>query len=231
MEAAAPNATGNAGPGDPPGGAPDGADPDAERMRRRDLEGRGIRDPAVLAALRAVPRRRFVPAALADRAYDDGPLPIGDGQTISQPYIVALMTELAAPGPGDTALEIGTGSGYQTAVLARLARRVFSLEVRPALAAAARARLDALGVANATVRAGDGFAGWPEEAPFDVILVTAAPETVPSALVDQLKPGGRLVLPVGPADAQVLRRIDRDAAGRVHSRDVIPVRFVPMVPG
>ncbi len=175
-------------------------------------------------------RRAMVPAPIRDDAYWDSPLSIGHGQTISQPYIVALMTELARPAPSDRALEVGTGSGYQAAVLSRLVAKVFSIEIVEPLARSAAETLQRLGYANVTVRQGDGYAGWPEEAPFDLILVTAAPEEVPEALVAQLKPGGRLVVPVGPVhDVQDLRLIVKDASGRVRSRSVIPVRFVPLV--
>jgi len=200
------------------------------RMVREDIAGRGVRDERVLQAMGAVPRHEFVPDDLRRRAYDDRPLPIGGGQTISQPYIVAAMTELARVGPDDVALEIGTGSGYQAAVLARLARHVFTIEILPDLAASARARLDRLGFTNVTVRAGDGYQGWPERAPFDVIVVTAAPDEIPPALLEQLKPGGRMVVPVGPEDAvQSLRLVEKDGDGVVRERDVMPVRFVPMV--
>ncbi|MEW5983534.1 MAG: protein-L-isoaspartate(D-aspartate) O-methyltransferase [Acidobacteriota bacterium] len=194
------------------------------------IEGRGVRDPRVLAAMREVPRHLFVPAGEQRDAYHDYPLPIGYNQTISQPYIVALMTELARPVPSDRALEVGTGSGYQAAVLATLVDRVFTIELVEPLATAARERLARLGYANVDVRQGDGYAGWPEEAPFDVILVTAAPESVPEALVGQLKPGGRMVIPVGPvSDVQDLILIEKDGTGRTTSRSVIPVRFVPLI--
>jgi protein-L-isoaspartate(D-aspartate) O-methyltransferase len=184
----------------------------------------------VLDAMRRVPRHEFVPATVRDDAYLDSPLPIGSGQTISQPYIVALMTELARPTPADRALEVGTGSGYQAAVLSRLVSRVFSVEVVDTLARSADATLRRLGYSNVTVRNGDGYLGWPDEAPFDIILVTAAPEEVPRALIAQLKPGGRLVVPVGRVhDVQDLQLIEKDAAGRVSTRSVIPVRFVPLI--
>ncbi|HEU5179854.1 MAG TPA: protein-L-isoaspartate(D-aspartate) O-methyltransferase [Candidatus Polarisedimenticolia bacterium] len=200
-------------------------------MVTQQIAGRGIRDPRVLEAMRTVPRHRFVPESWADAAYSDQPLPIGFGQTISQPYIVALMTELAQPGPGDKALEIGTGSGYQAAVLARLVKQVVTIEIVEPLGREAAGRLAALGVDNVTVRIGDGYQGWKEEAPYDIILVTAAPEQVPQALLDQLAPGGRLVLPVGPAGGiQNLRVIGKALSGEVTTRELLPVRFVPMVP-
>lgn len=193
------------------------------------IASRGVRDARVLAAMRAVPRHEFVPGPEQVRAYHDYPLPIGQGQTISQPYIVALMTELARPGPRDVALEVGTGSGYQAAVLSGLVARVFSIELEETLAAAAKERLARLGYANVEVRRGDGYNGWPDHAPFDLILVTAAPEAVPPALIAQLGPGGRMVIPVGPVhDVQNLLVIEKDRAGKVTSRDVIPVRFVPL---
>jgi protein-L-isoaspartate(D-aspartate) O-methyltransferase len=199
-------------------------------MVANQIAARGVQDPRVLDAMRAVPRHEFVPAAVRDDAYLDSPLPIGHGQTISQPYIVALMTELARPSPTDRALEVGTGSGYQAAVLSRLVARVFSVELVDELAQSASATLHRLGYPNVTVRSGDGYLGWPDEAPFDIILVTAAPEDVPAALVAQLKPGGRLIVPVGRVwDVQDLKLIEKDAAGKVSTRSVIPVRFVPMV--
>lgn len=184
----------------------------------------------VMAALRAVPREAFVPPELERHAFDNGPLPIGHGQTISQPYIVALMTELLAPGADATLLEIGTGSGYQAAVLSRLAARVCTVEVVHPLAVAAAARLARLGYDNVTVREGDGRAGWPELAPFDGIIVTAAPEAVPPALVQQLRPGGRLVIPVGPRHfTQELRLYRKGEDGRVEAQEVLPVAFVPLI--
>ena len=179
-----------------------------------------MRDPRVLAALRAVPRHRFVPEAYREGAYDDGPLPIGQGQTISQPYIVAVMTEQLRPEPGDRVLEIGTGSGYQAAVLARLVARVYSIEIVPELAERARATLAELGVANVEVFTGDGYRGLPEHAPFDGIVVTAAPPEVPQPLLDQLALGGRLVVPVGRRD-QELRVLERTADGHPQ-RDALP---------
>jgi protein-L-isoaspartate(D-aspartate) O-methyltransferase len=201
----------------------------ADRMVREQIEARGVRDPRVLAALREVPRHRFVPEAWRESAYDDGPLPIGQGQTISQPYIVAVMTEQLRPEPGDRVLEIGTGSGYQAAVLARLVARVYSIEIVPELAERARATLAALGVENVEVVTGDGYRGLPEHAPFDGIVVTAAPPQVPQPLVDQLALGGRLVVPVGSWD-QELRVLERTASG-IRSETLFPVRFVPFVRG
>jgi protein-L-isoaspartate(D-aspartate) O-methyltransferase len=213
------------------------ADPPQDSLQRARLAmvadqiaARGVKDARVLDAMRAVPRHEFVPAAIREDAYGDSPLPIGHGQTISQPYIVALMTELARPTPSARALEVGTGSGYQAAVLSRLVARVFSVELVDPLAQSAASTLRRLGYANVTVRSGDGYLGWPDEAPFDIILVTAAPEEVPPALVAQLKPGGRLIVPVGRVwDVQDLQLIEKDATGRISTRSVIPVRFVPMV--
>lgn len=198
------------------------------RMVDQQIVARGISDPRVIAAMREVPRHEFVPDDLQSMAYEDTPLSIGEGQTISQPYIVALMTELARPQPTDRALEVGTGSGYQAAVLARLVSRVYTIEIVESLARQAAKRLEPL--SNVETRIGDGHAGWPEAAPFDIILVTAAPERVPPALVEQLKPGGRLVIPVGSiADLQELRLIERDADGQLRERTITPVRFVPLV--
>jgi len=194
------------------------------------IAARGVRNTAVLAAMRDVPRHEFVPPGDRDSAYLDSPIPIGLGQTISQPYIVALMSELARPSPTDRALEIGTGSGYQAAVLSKLVERVFTVELLEELAATARTRLGALGFANVVVRQGDGYQGWAEHAPFDIILVTAAPPEIPDALVAQLRAGGRMVVPVGPVGAvQNLILLEKDSAGRVSQRSTIPVRFVPMV--
>jgi protein-L-isoaspartate(D-aspartate) O-methyltransferase len=199
------------------------------RMVAEQIQARGVRDARVLAAMRDVPRHRFVPASQETEAYQDRPLSIGHGQTISQPYIVALMTELVRPQPADRALEIGTGSGYQAAILSRLVSRVYTIEIVEPLARDAERRLTTLGFSNVTVRVGDGYAGWPEAAPFDVIVVTAAPDHVPPPLVAQLKPGGRLVIPVGPVFAvQELRLIEKDAAGEIHTRTVAPVAFVPL---
>jgi protein-L-isoaspartate(D-aspartate) O-methyltransferase len=187
-------------------------------------------DPRVVQALARVPRHRFVPASLQALAYQDTPLPIGHDQTISQPYIVALMTELAEVGAADVVLEIGTGSGYQAAVLAEIAREVYTIEIIEPLGRGAARVLEQLGYDNVTVRVGDGYAGWPERAPFDAILVTAAPEVVPPALIEQLKPGGRLVIPVGAEYAtQTLRVLEKTSTGELSATDVLPVRFVPFL--
>jgi protein-L-isoaspartate(D-aspartate) O-methyltransferase len=204
-------------------------DPRARRaeMVERQIRGRGVTDPRVLDAMRTVPRERFVPAALAARAYDDSPLPIGQGQTISQPYIVAYMTEALGVARDHRVLEIGTGSGYQAAVLGELAGEVYTIEIVPELARGAAAMLEALGYANVRVREGDGYAGWPEHAPFDRILVTAAPEEIPRPLVDQLAPGGRLVLPVGEQGRTQWMTIVEKTPDGIAERRTIPVQFVP----
>jgi protein-L-isoaspartate(D-aspartate) O-methyltransferase len=196
-----------------------------EAMVDRQIEARGIRDPRVLAALRRVPRERFIPPDVAPLAYADQPLPIGYGQTISQPYIVAYMSEALHVTENATVLEIGTGSGYQAAVLGELAREVYTIEIVPELAERARATLEGLGYSNVHVRAGDGYLGWPEQAPFDAIMVTAAPDHVPQPLIDQLALGGRLVIPVGDVEQQI-RILTRTATGIEETR-TIPVRFVP----
>ena len=202
----------------------------AETRGTADLTGCSKLSEPVLRALAAVPRHRFVPPAQLAWAYADSPLPIGCGQTISQPFIVALMTELLALDARSVVLEVGTGSGYQTAMLASLARRVYSVERIPALAEAAERRLRELGVANVEIRIADGYLGWEEKAPFDAIIVTAAAAEVPPALVRQLKPGGRLAIPVGPQHrSQDLRVICKDESGASHSRSVLPVVFVPLV--
>jgi protein-L-isoaspartate(D-aspartate) O-methyltransferase len=196
-------------------------------MVESQIVARGVRDPRVLEAMRQVPRHRFVDPSQHSGAYEDHPLPIAGNQTISQPYIVALMTELLDLQPGETVLEIGTGSGYQSAVLAKLAREVYSIEIVPDLARAASERLKELGYANVVVREGDGYRGWPEHAPFDAIIVTAAPDRIPEPLLDQLAPGGRMVIPVGDF-FQELKVFRKDAAGKVSEKDVLPVRFVKM---
>ena len=198
-----------------------------ERMVEDQIIARGIRDSRVLDALRQVPRHRFVPLDMREFAYEDTPLPIGLGQTISQPYIVAFMTEALELKPQDRVLEIGTGSGYQAAVLSLLVREVYSLEIVEQLGKEAEARLKQLGYANVHVRIGDGYRGWPEAGPFDAIIVTAAPEDVPPALLEQLRAGGRMVVPVG-SYVQNLIRIRRTPKG-VERENLLPVRFVPMV--
>ena len=200
------------------------------RMVEDQLRGRDIVDPEVLEAMGRVPRHRFVPEALRFRAYADHPLPIGSGQTISQPYIVALMTQLAEVEPGDVVLEVGTGSGYQAAVLSDIVKEVYTIEIVPELAETAKARLAELAYRNVTVRTGDGYLGWKEKAPFDAILVTAAPPEVPPPLVEQLAPGAILVIPVGEEGrTQSLLRIQKTADGSTVTRDVLPVVFVPLV--
>ena len=187
--------------------------------------GKPALDGRVLDAMLRVPRHLFVPAPLAALAYHDTPLPIGFDKTISQPFIAAAMLDLLAPGPHEAVLEVGTGLGYQTAVLAELAGRVWSVEIVEEFAAAAKARLQRLGYSNVGIRVGDGSRGWAEHAPFDKILVAAAAERIPPALLEQLKPGGRLVLPLGPAEGQRLTVIDKDADGQTRMREVIPVLF------
>ena len=196
-------------------------------MVRRQIEGRGIDDPRVVAAMEAVPRHRFVPFGLREAAYGDQPLPIGHGQTISQPYIVAFMAQAAEVGPEDRVLEIGTGSGYAAAVLAELAAEVFTVEIVPELAEGARRALTETGYDRVHVRTGDGWLGWPENAPYDAVVVAAAPDTIPRALVEQLAPGGKLVIPVGAA-RQTLRVLRKTRDGIVEEAS-LPVRFVPMV--
>jgi protein-L-isoaspartate(D-aspartate) O-methyltransferase len=199
---------------------------DRERMVASQIEAREVRAPRVLDALRSVPRHEFVPSEQRVHAYEDRPLPIGAGQTISQPYIVAVMTELLELDGSEKVLEIGTGSGYQTAVLAKLAREVWSIEIVPELARRAEADLRRLGYANVHVRDGDGYRGWPEQAPFDAIIVTAAPGHVPEPLVLQLALGGRMVLPVGD-QSQDLVLLVRGEEG-VRQERLLGVRFVPM---
>ncbi|MFZ1377342.1 MAG: protein-L-isoaspartate(D-aspartate) O-methyltransferase [Geothrix sp.] len=201
------------------------------RMLREQIVARGITNLRVLKAMGRVPRHEFVPAELRSRAYEDGPLPIGHGQTISQPYIVAFMTEALDPKPTDRVLEVGTGSGYQAAVLAGLVAEVWSIELVEPLARRAETALQRLGFTHVKVRCGDGHLGWPEAAPFDAIIVTCAPEEVPRALVDQLKPGGRMIIPVGSQwGNQELVLLRKTPAG-LEKRAVLPVRFVPMLRG
>ena len=208
------------------------AAPEQAEMIAEQIEARGVRDPRVLEALREVPRKEFVPEELEAEAFADRPLPIGHGQTISQPYIVAIMTEMLGAGPDDRVLEIGTGSGYQAAVLSKVAERVYSIEVVEPLGLEAKERLERLGYENVEVRVGDGYKGWPEEAPFDRIILTAAPPEIPQALIDQLAPGGRLVAPEGHRwGMQYLITINKDQRGRIKRKTGEPVRFVPMVRG
>lgn len=198
-------------------------------MVRDQLEARDIDDRTVLEAMGAVRRHEFVPTMLKTRAYADHPLPIGNQQTISQPYIVALMTQLADVSANDVVLEVGTGSGYQAAVLAEIVDQVYTIEIISELATSARERLTSLGYDNVTVRAGDGYLGWEERAPFDAILVTAAAPEIPQPLVDQLKPGGIMIIPVGPrSQVQSLRRIQKAEDGSTTNEEVIPVVFVPL---
>lgn len=205
--------------------------PQRERMVREQIEARGVRHADLLRAIRATPRHRFVPESLRDRAYDDGALPIGHSATISQPYIVALMTELLLPEKHHRVLEIGTGSGYQAAILAQLTSRVYTIEIVPELAESARQILTALGYSNVTVRQGDGYLGWPEAAPFDRIVVTAAPLEIPAALIRQLARGGRMVVPVGSGWGQDLILLEKKLDGSTRRTSVAPVIFVPMRPG
>jgi protein-L-isoaspartate(D-aspartate) O-methyltransferase len=212
----------------PPGESPDAYHVARRVMIERDLRGRGIKDPRVLAAMAAVPRHRFVPENLRVRAYEDRPLPIGENQTISQPYIVALMSELLELKPTDRVLEIGTGSGYQTAVLAHLAAAVSSIEIIPSLGTRAKRILDELDFKNIEFRIGDGFYGWEDRGPFDAILVTAAAPKIPEPLARQLRDGGRLVMPLGaPGKSQRLIRA-RQSAGRLKTEDLTEVLFVPL---
>jgi protein-L-isoaspartate(D-aspartate) O-methyltransferase len=198
-----------------------------EQMVRSQLERRGISDPATLQAMRQVPRHHFVAESLAGEAYADRPLPIGYGQTISQPYMVAYMTQVVAPGPDRRILEIGTGSGYQAAVLAGAGAEVYSIEIIPDLAKSAAERLRRLGFETVRVKTGDGYFGWAEHAPFDAIVVTAAAEFIPPPLLDQLKDGGRMVIPVGtPFFVQSLMLVEKRGS-EITTRSLMPVRFVP----
>jgi len=208
------------------------AEVEAMYAETRSLTGLPAMSPRVRAALGKVERHRLVPAGQRALAYRNHPLPIGQGQTISQPYIVALSTDLIAPQPQQVVLEVGTGSGYQAAVLAEIVQRVYSIEILESLAVAATASLKELQYQNIEIKIGDGYKGWPEKAPFDAIVVTAAAPRVPEALVAQLKVGGRMVIPVGAAgEAQELLLIVKTAEGRVEQKRILPVRFVPLVPG
>jgi len=197
-------------------------------MVQQQLKARGIKDERVLASMAKVPREEFVPADARVDAYEDGPLPIGYDQTISQPYIVAFMTEQLRPKSSDRVLEIGSGSGYQAAILAELVADVYTIDIVEPLAKAAEATLQRLGYNNVHLKVGDGYKGWPEEAPFDAIIVTCAPEKVPQPLADQLKDGGRMVIPVGERFAQQLYLLEKKN-GQLKESATLPVRFVPMV--
>ena len=197
-------------------------------MVQQQLKPRGIKDERVLAAMAKVPREEFVSADQRRDAYEDGPLPIGYDQTISQPYIVAFMTEQLRPKATDRVLEIGTGSGYQAAILAELVADVYTIEIVGSLAKTAEATLQRLGYKNVHLKVGDGYQGWPEEAPFDAIIVTCAPDKVPQPLVDQLKDGGRMVIPVGERFAQQLYLFEKKN-GQLKESATLPVRFVPML--
>lgn len=201
-------------------------------MIRRDIAGRGICDPETLDAMRTVPREEFVPVNLRSSAYYDRPLPIGYGQTISQPYIVAFMTEILNLQPASRVLEVGTGSGYQAAVLAEIAGEVFTIEIVEPLGVSAQTRLGSLGYTNVQTRIGDGYYGWPDQSPFDAIIVTAAASHIPPPLIEQLKPGGRMIIPVGSVmQVQHLLLVQKDLQGKVTQRSIMPVRFVPLTRG
>ena len=200
----------------------------AQTMVKKQIKDRGIVDPKVLDVLSNTPRHKFVPTDMVLYAYDDSPLPIGEGQTISQPYIVALMTELLSLSGKEKVLEIGTGSGYQSAILSLLSNKVYTIEIVKSLALQAKKVLQELEIHNVYVRWGDGYKGWPSEAPFDCIIVTAAPDTIPEALIKQLKIGGKLVIPVGKY-WQELKVISKTSDSNINEKTIIPVRFVPMV--
>lgn len=204
-------------------------DVETEVRYTRRMIGRGALKTRVMAVMREVPRQQFVPDDLTEYAYDNRPLPIGDGQTISQPYIVALMTDLMELEPEHVVLEIGTGSGYQAAVLSRLCAHVYTIEANARLSAQAVRRFEQLSYTNITARVGDGYHGWPEHAPFDAVMVTAAAPHVPPPLIEQLKPGGRLVIPVGPAHyGQELMVVNKSQDGTTQSKAILPVAFVPL---
>ncbi len=208
------------------------SDIDMEVNLTRHLIGKDALDHRVMAAIKQVPRDEFLPADFRFLAYEDGPAPIGYGQTISQPYIVALMSDLLATKSTDTILEIGTGSGYQAAILAKLVKQVYSLEICEELSTQARRRLKKLGYNNVTVRTGDGHLGWPEHAPYDGIIVTAAAAYIPQPLIDQLRVGARLVIPVGlPYDYQQLMVVEKKANGEIKIKNILGVSFVPLVAG
>ncbi len=209
----------------------EGPEQERDRMVKEQIAARGVKDGRVLDAMRRVPRHLFVKPELVPVAYADRPLPIGEGQTISQPYIVGLMTEQLRPRREDLVLEVGTGSGYQAAVLSLLVAKVYSIELIPQLAETATARLKQLGYSNVEVRQGDGYKGWREHAPYDGIIVTAAPERIPEELFRQLRPGGRMLIPVGDYAWQELKIVEKDQNGRMQVRSIAPVAFVPMVPG
>lgn len=206
------------------------ADIESEVAYTRSMIGKDALDPRVMKVMAKVPRDKFVPPEMRAAAFDNGPLPIGHGQTISQPYIVALMTDLLELQPEHVVLEIGTGSGYQTAILSELCRKVYSVEVVPALSETAAALLKRLGYLNIETRSGNGYQGWPEHAPYDGIIVTAAASHIPQPLIEQLKPGGRLVIPVGlPYSYQELMLVTKDQQGNTHSKSVLGVAFVPLI--
>jgi protein-L-isoaspartate(D-aspartate) O-methyltransferase len=199
-------------------------------MVRDQIKSRNVDDPAVLFAMGIVPRHLFVPERYRDRSYGDHPLPIGLGQTISQPYIVAYMTELLKLKPLDRVFELGTGSGYQAAVASRVAGTVYTMEIYEELAESARVRLESIGYNNVHAKHGDGYFGWKEKAPFDAIIVTAAADHIPPPLIQQLKPGGRLIIPLGnPFSVQQLVLVTKDLTGKITERPVIAVRFVPLL--
>jgi protein-L-isoaspartate(D-aspartate) O-methyltransferase len=199
-------------------------------MVKNQIAARGVQNPEVIAAMRAVPRELFIPQSVRSQAYEDHPLPIGFGQTISQPFMVGLMTELLEPNKNHRVLEIGTGSGYQAAILSGLVGELYSIEIVPELARSAAETLRSLGLLNVTVREGNGYRGWPEKAPFDGIILTAAPPEIPQVLLEELKPGGRLIAPIGER-VQQLVVMQKSGDGKVTTRSVLPVSFVPMVKG
>ena len=202
---------------------------DRENMVNTQLRARDIQDPATLRAMESVPRHLFVPEEVRDLSYTDGPLPIGEGQTISQPYIVAFMTQALDLEQGDRVLEIGTGSGYQAAILSEIVSQVYSIEIVPSLGESASERLENLGYTNVDTRIGDGYNGWPEKGPFDAIMVTAGAETIPEPLVEQLAEGGRMVIPVGPHRGVRQLKLLRKRKGKIRQQNLMAVRFVPFI--